>query len=101
MLKPTDSPAPSLQPRFAASARDDRPAALAEQAPRLARGRVRGMRLVDARAAEERDRGPVDLVDLGETAAELVRDPLDGPLGVGKLGVEDLSVVHYRRSWGR
>ena len=58
------------------------------------------MILADARRAEERNRRPVDLVDLGEPGAELVRDLRHGVVGVGLLGVEDAPVVDHQKSRG-
>ena len=105
MLKPTESPPPSFAPRFAAlhhaaaAAGHDGPTALREEAADGARGLVGGVALRDARRSEERDGRPVDPVDLGEPAPELLGDPLDDALGVTLLGVEYPAVVHdYRRS---
>src|SRR4026207_489473 len=99
MLKPTESPPPSLQPRFAASmtpgpppvttanpasanARPAAPAragarrapALRDRPPRRPCLFVRRRLLADAGGTEDRDRGTVDLLDELEAGEELRRE---------------------------
>jgi hypothetical protein len=80
----------------AAPAGDHRPTALAKQASRLARRRVRGMVLADPRRAEHRDGRTVDQGDTLEALAELVRDHLDLALEIVWPRFEEPAVVHQK-----
>ena len=53
------------------------------------------MLLADARRAEERDRGPVDLLDRREARAELLGDRQDFLRQRALGGREELLVVHH------
>ena len=100
MLKPTDRPPPSCAPRFAASITPGPPPVTTAQPrsansrPVVARRGVRRMILADARGAEERDRGPVDLVDAAKPARNSSAISSTASARVGLLGVEDSLVAH-------
>ena len=91
MLKPTDMPPASLQPRFAASITPGPPPvttanpAFANSRRGLAREAIRPRVLAHPRRPEDRHRRAADLVDLLEPVQELGRDERD----VGR----DLAVV--------
>ena len=103
MLKPTERPPPSLQPRFAASITPGPPPvttakpASAKSRPVSRAGAVRLAVLVDARRAEDRDGGPVDLEHLLEAAEELGRDHRDVVRQVFVRPLEDAAVVAQAR----
>ena len=78
-----------------AAAGDHGPARLREESPRGARGFVRGMPLVHARRAEERDHGERNLRDGLEAHLELARDLEHARVDVPVDAFEDAAVVHH------
>ena len=103
MLKPTESPPASLQPRFAASITpgpppgDDGESRLGEDPRGRARLPVGLAVLAHSGRAEDRDRRPVDLEHLLEAAEELRRDHRHVVREIFVRSLENAPVVHQSR----
>ncbi len=103
MLKPTESPPPSFTPRLAASITPGPPPVITAQPaspnrrPDLAGVAIGLGVLAHARGAEDRDRGPVDLVHGCEARPELPGDR-ENVLGERALVGREESLVVGQRS---